>query len=71
MLLLPPAVCSTLTGEIRNYGRRAAWEHTEMKNIARLSIVIGLVLAFSFVELAGLRVVTVSGDNNKALLDQQ
>ena len=42
-----------------------------MKNIARLSIVIGLVLAFSFVELAGLRVVTVSGDNNKALLDQQ
>ena len=42
-----------------------------MKNIARLSIVIGLVLAFSFVELARLRAATVSGNNNKTPLDQQ
>jgi len=37
-----------------------------MKITARLSIVIGLVLAFSFVELAGLRAATVPGDKNIA-----
>jgi hypothetical protein len=42
-----------------------------MKIAARLSIVIGLVLAFSFLELAGLRAATVSGDNNTAPQGQQ
>ena len=37
-----------------------------MKITARLSIVIGLVLAFSSAELAGLRAATVSGDKNTA-----
>jgi hypothetical protein len=37
-----------------------------MKITARLSIVIGLVLAFSLVELAGLSAATVPGDKNIA-----
>jgi hypothetical protein len=37
-----------------------------MKNTARLSIVIGLVLAFSFAELAGLSAAPVPGDKNTA-----
>ena len=37
-----------------------------MKNTVRLSIVFGLVLAFSFAEVAGLRAATVSGDKNTA-----
>jgi hypothetical protein len=37
-----------------------------MKNTMRLSIVIGLVLAFSFAELSTLRAATVSGDKNTA-----
>src|SRR5881275_2483729 len=37
-----------------------------MKNTMRLSIVIGLVLAFSFAELSGLHAAPVSGDKNTA-----
>jgi hypothetical protein len=42
-----------------------------MKNTARLSVVIGLVLALPFVLLPELRAAPVPGDNNKATLDQQ
>jgi len=53
--------------------------NTEMKTTARLSIVIGLVLAFSSAELGGLRAAPVSedkkaapsGDKGTASLDQQ
>jgi len=37
-----------------------------MKNTARFSIVIGLVLAFSFADPAGLRAAPVPGDKNSA-----
>lgn len=37
-----------------------------MKNTVRLSIVFGLVLAFSFADFVGLRAATVSGDKNAA-----
>src|SRR5689334_21644374 len=37
-----------------------------MKNTARFSIVIGLVLAFSSAELVGLRAAPMSGDNNSS-----
>src|SRR2546423_10433989 len=57
--------------EIGNCCRKAAWECTEMKNTGRLSIVIGLVLAFSFAELAGLHAAPVPGDKNTAPPDQQ
>ncbi len=42
-----------------------------MKNIARLSVVIGLALALSLAALAGLRAAPVLQDNNTAPLDQQ
>ena len=42
-----------------------------MRSTARLSVVIGLALALSFVALAGVRAAPVPGDNNAAPLDQQ
>src|SRR5262245_49131987 len=71
VLLLPTTVCSTLCCEIGNYVRRLLREYTEMKITARLSIVIGLVLAFSFAGLAGSSAAPAPGDKNSAPLDQQ
>lgn len=42
-----------------------------MRSTARLSVVIGLVLAVSFPALAGLRAAPVPADNNTAPFDQQ
>jgi hypothetical protein len=42
-----------------------------MKNTARLSVVIGLLLALSFAALPGLRGAPVPGDNNTAPIDQR
>src|SRR5579864_8466063 len=68
VLLLTPAVSSILRA-VPKYCPKAAWEYTEMKNTAHISVVIALGLA-SFVALSGLHAAPAQGDKNTERKDQ-